>query len=155
MGIACAPQIWMDYITMILNGLEQKSKFIAIMDDLLIHSTKGEHWKLVETLFKTMIKNGLKLSPKKCQFFKTSLTYMGNEFVIRGKEITINPLKSRTEAIQKIPQPKTAKDCKSFCGVVNYLALFCKDLQRLLKPYCFPNKKGNAIYMGKRTTNFF
>ena len=44
MGIACAPQIWMDYITLILNDLDQKSKFIAIMDDLLIHSSKQEHW---------------------------------------------------------------------------------------------------------------
>ena len=36
MGISCAPQIWMDYITLILNDLDQKSKYIAIMDDLLI-----------------------------------------------------------------------------------------------------------------------
>ena len=72
----------MDYITLILNDLEQKSKFIAIMDDLLIHSSKQEHWGLVESLMKAMIKNGLKLSPKKCQFFKTNLTYMGNQFII-------------------------------------------------------------------------
>ena len=109
MGIACAPQIWMDYITLILNDLEQKSKFIAIMDDLLIHSTKQEHWGLVESLMKAMIKNGLKLSPKKCQFFKTNLTYMGNQFIIRNKTMTITPLKGWTEAIQQIPTPRTPK----------------------------------------------
>ena len=43
MGIACAPQIWMDYITLILSELEDKKKYIAIMDDLLIHSTKMAH----------------------------------------------------------------------------------------------------------------
>ena len=32
MGIACAPQIWMDYITLILGELEDKSRYIAIMD---------------------------------------------------------------------------------------------------------------------------
>ena len=26
------------------------------------------------------------------------------------------------------------QDCKSFCGVVNYLSFFCKDLQKLLSP---------------------
>ena len=26
-----------------------------------------------------LLKNGLKISPKKCQLFKTSLQYMGNE----------------------------------------------------------------------------
>ena len=134
MGIACAPQIWMDYITVIMAELEQKNKYIAIMDDLLLHSTKVEHWKLLEQLFQSMCKNRLKLSPKKCQLFRTKLTYMGNEFVINKRTMTITPLRSRTEAISKIPTPKTAKQCKSFCGVVNYLSLFCPDLQTLLKP---------------------
>ena len=43
MGIACAPQIWMDYITLIMAELEQKNNYIAIMDDLLLHSTKVAH----------------------------------------------------------------------------------------------------------------
>ena len=149
MGIACTPQIWMDYITMILNDLDHKSKFIAIMDDLLIHSSKHEHWELVETLLQTMIKNGLKLSPKKCQFFKTKLTYMGNQFVIKNRTMTITPLKSRTEAIQQIPTPHTPKECKSFCGVVNYLSLFCKDLQRLLRPIVQLTRKGRPFLWGR------
>ena len=60
MGIACAPQIWMDYITIIMAELEQKNKYIAIMDDLLLHSTKATHWKLLEQLFQSMSKNELK-----------------------------------------------------------------------------------------------
>ena len=102
MGIVCAPQIWMDYITLILSELEDKKKYIAIMDDLLIHSTKMAHWKLLEQLLKSMCKNGLRLSPKKCQLFKTKLTYMGNEFSINKRTMTITPLRSRTEAINKI-----------------------------------------------------
>ena len=134
-GIACAPQIWMDYITLILSELEDKKKYIAIMDDLVIHSTKVDHWKLLEQLLKSMCKNGLRLSPKKCQLFKTNLIYMGNEFTINRRTMTITPLRSRTEAIYKIPTPRTPKQCKSFCGVVNYLSLFCPDLhkRKLLK----------------------
>ena len=105
MGIACAPQIWMDYITLILSELEDKKKYIAIMDDLLIHSTKADHWKLLEQLLKSMCKNGLRLSPKKCQLFKTNLIYMGNEFTITKRTMIITPLRSRTEAINKIPTP--------------------------------------------------
>ena len=107
MGIVCAPQIWMDYITLILSELEDKKRYIAIMDDLLIHSTKVAHWKLLEQLLKSMCKNGLRLSTKKCQLFKTQLTYMGNEFSINKRTMTITPLRSRTEAINKIPTPKT------------------------------------------------
>ena len=148
MGIACAPQIWMDYITLILNELENKKKYIAIMDDLLIHSTKADHWKLLEQLLKSMCKNGLRLSPKKCQLFKTNLIYMGNEFTITKRTMTITPLRSRTEAINKIPTPRTPKQCKSFCGVVNYLSLFCPDLQKLLKPIVELTRKGRPFIWG-------
>ena len=148
MGIACAPQIWMDYITLILNELEDKKKYIAIMDDLLIHSTKADHWKLLEQLLKSMCKNGLRLSPKKCQLFKTNLIYMGNEFTITKRTMTITPLRSRTEAINQIPTPRTPKQCKSFCGVVNYLSLFCPDLQKLLKPIVELTRKGRPFIWG-------
>ena len=86
--------------------LEQKHKYVAIMDDVLLYSTKAAHWKLLEQLFQSLCKNSLKLSPKKCQLFRTKLTYMGNEFVMSKGTMTITPLRSRTEAISKIPTPK-------------------------------------------------
>ena len=125
------------------------------MDDLLLHSTKVAHWKLLEQLFQSMCKNGLKLSPKKCQLFRTKLTYMGNEFVINKRTMTIIPLRSRTEAVSKIPTPKTAKQCKSFCGVVNYLSLFCPDLQTLLKPIVELTRKGRPFVWGQEQERAF
>ena len=83
----------MDYVTLILNDLDQKSRYTAIKDDLLIHRSKQAHWELLEDLLKAIIKNGLMLSPKKCQLFHTTLTYMGHDMVIRGKSITITPLR--------------------------------------------------------------
>ena len=148
MGIACEPQIWMDYITLILAEVEDKKRYIAIMDDLLIHSTKVAHWKLLEQLIKSMCKNGLRLSPKRCQLFKTQLTYVGNEFSINKRTMTITPLRSITEAINKIPTPKTPKQCKSFGGVVNYLSLFCPDLQKLLKPIVELTRKDRPFIWG-------
>ena len=99
MGTACAPQIKMDYVSMIIGSLDHRSKYITIMDDLLIHSTKKDHWTLLEDLLKAMIKNGLKLSPKKCQLFRTTLTYIGNDFNIKNRIITITSLKTGREAI--------------------------------------------------------
>ena len=121
------------------------------MDDLLLHSTKVAHWKLLEQLFQS----GLKLSPRKCQLFRTKLTYMGNEFVINKRTMTITPLRSRTEAISKIPTPKTAKQCKSFCGVVNYLSLFCPDMQTLLKPIVELTRKGRPFVWGQEQEKAF
>ena len=102
-----------------------------------------------------MCKNGLKLSPKKCQMFRTKLAYMDNEFVINERTMTITPLRSRTEAISKIPTPKTAKQCKSFHGVVNYLFLFCPDLQTLLKPIVELTRKGRPFVWGQEQEKVF
>ena len=59
---------------------------------------------------------------------------MGNTFKTGPNGITITPIKTRNEAILNTPPPTTAKDCKSFCGVVNYVSLFCPHLQKLLAP---------------------
>ena len=97
---------------------------------------------------KSMCKTGLRLSPRKCQLFKTQLTYMGNKFSINKRTMTITPLRSKIEAINKIPTPKTPKQCKSFCGVVNYLSLFCLYLQTLLKPIVELTRKGRPFIWG-------
>ena len=45
--------------------MAHKQDYIAIMDDLLIHGFKENHFDRLEALFKALIKHGLKLSPKK------------------------------------------------------------------------------------------
>ena len=80
---------------------------------------------------------------------------MGNEFVINKRTMTITPFKSRTEAISKIPTPKTAKQCKSFCGVVNYLSLFCPDLQTLFKPIIELTRNGRPFVWGQEQERAF
>ena len=145
MGLAISPQISINYIESILCGMDDNQDFIAIMDDLLVHGLKENHWNRLETLFKAIIKHGLKLSPKKCQLFRKHLVYMGNVFHIKGSTISITPLQSRVEAIQKLQPPVNVKECKSFCGVVNYLSIFCKNLQKLLKPIYDLTKKGRPF----------
>ena len=146
MGLAISPQIWIDYIENILSGMNDKQDFIAIMDDLLIHGLKENHLDRLKTLFEAMIKHGLKLSPKKYQLFMKHLVYMGNVFHIDGSTISITPLQSRVGAIQKLQPPTNVKECKSFCGVVNYLSIFCRHLQKLLKPIYDLTKKGRPFH---------
>ena len=141
MGLAISPQVWITYIENLLEGVPSKQSYIAIMDDLLIHGLKSDHMTHFENLLIALIAHGLKLSPRKCQLFRRHLVYLGNVFHIKDGRITITPMKSRIEAIQKLQAPTTPKGCKSFCGVVNYLSLFCKDLQRILKPIYELTKK--------------
>ena len=59
---------------------------------------------------------------------------MGNTIFIQEKRVCIRLLCSRLEAIQKLRPPTTVKGCRNFAGMVNFLSIFCQDLQKLLKP---------------------
>ena len=90
-----------------------------IMDDLLLFTpSKKAHMDKLEDLLKALRKNGLKISPKKCQLFRKELQYMGNTMFIKERRVCVKPLHSRLEAIQKVKAPTTAKQCKSFTGMV-------------------------------------
>ena len=143
MVLAISPAAWLMYVNTLLDTFgKDKKSFIAIMDDLLIHSSKAKHFRLIEKLLEGLCRHGLKLSPKKSQLFRKELTYMGNVFAIVDWRMTIRPIRTRLEAIDQIDRPRTVKQCKSFCGVVNYLSLFCKNLQQLLQPIYHLTKKG-------------
>ena len=145
MGLSISPCKWIEYINYVMENMTHKQNFIAIMDDLLIHSKKKHHMARIADLLKALLKHGLKLSPKKCQFFRTELVYMGNVFKMEKGKFVITPIKTRVEAILNTPAPLTAKECKSFCGVVNYLSLFCQNLQKLLAPIYDLTKKGRPF----------
>ena len=60
----------------------------------------------LEDILSALLKNGLNISPKKCQLFKTSLQYMGNEIFTECKKVCVKPLRNRLEAIEKLQPPK-------------------------------------------------
>ena len=156
MGLNISPSIWQSYINAILNCLQSKKYYEAIMDDLILFtSSKESHINKLEDLLKALLKNGLKISPKKCQLFKRSLQYMGNEIFIDNKKACVKPLRSRLGAIQKLKPPKTPQGCRSFVGVVNFLSMFCPELKKLLKTIYDLTRKGKPFYWGKEQQDSF
>ena len=121
LGLNISPPIWQSYINAILICLQSRKYYEVIMDDLLLFTpTKSSHFEKLEDLLKALCKNGLKISPKECHLFKTDLQYMGNTIFIRNKRVCVRPLRSQSEAIQKLKPPTTIKGCRSFVGMVNF-----------------------------------
>ena len=124
MGLNISPSVWQSYINAILNCLTSGKYCEAIMDDLLlVMPSKEAHYYKLEELLKALCKNGLKISPKKCQLFKTELQYMGNTMFIKERQVCAKPIRSRIEAIQKLKLPKNVKGCRSFTGIVNFVSI--------------------------------
>ena len=156
MGLNVSPPIWQTYINTILNSLQSRKYCEVIMDDLLLFTpSKKMHMDKLEDLLKALRKNGLKISPKKCQLFRTELQYMGNIIFVKERRVCVKPLRSRLEAIQKMKAPTTAKQCKSFAGMVNFVSIFCPELQRLLKPIYDLTRKGRQFVWGKEQQDAF
>ena len=150
MGLNISTAIWQSYINAILDCLQTRKNCEVIMDDLLLFAqTKSSHFAKLEDLLKTLCKNGLKISPKKCQLFKTELQYMGNTIFIRDQDVCVKPLRSRMEAIQKPKPPTTTKGCRCFVGMVNFVSIFCLELQKLLKPIYNLTRKGRQLILGE------
>ena len=72
--------------------------------------------------------------PHKCQFFKKRIVYTGLEFQFDNDKVCYTPLKDKCEAIRNLDSPKTLKQMRAFCGMVNFLSSFLPDLRRLLIP---------------------
>ena len=80
---------------------------------------------------------------------------MRNTIFIRNKRVCVRPLRSQIEAIQKLEPPTTIKGCRSFVGMVNFVSIFCPELQKLLKPIYDLTRKGRQFIWGEEQQKAF
>ena len=73
--------------------------------------------------FTKLVAAGLKLKPKKCEFFKSKKAYLGH--IVYSKEIETDPKK--VKAVKNWTVPRTVTDVWSFLGFTNYYRRFIKD----------------------------
>ena len=131
MGMSVSPQIWQQFVDLVFQDdlIKCKQNFDVIMDDTFIHSTAEEHMDDLIDLFKVLRKYGLKL-----KFFKKKIVYMGLEFQIQEDKVCYTPLKDKCDAIRNLELPKTLRQTRAFCGMVNFLSSILPNLRRLLIP---------------------
>ena len=59
---------------------------------------------------------------------------MGYRFLIDDGKPSFTAMKDKCEAIRALETPKNVRDCRKFCGMVNFLSTFLPDLQKHLIP---------------------
>ena len=74
---------------------------------------------------------------------------MGNTIFVKDRRVCVKALRSRLEALHKLRLTTTVKGCRSFAGMVNFLCLFCSELQKLLKPIYDLTRKGRQFICGE------
>ena len=85
MGLNISPSIWQSYLNVILDCLKRRKYCEAIIDGLILFTlTKKSHIAKLEELLKALLKNGLKISPKKCKLFSKGITIFGNYYIYKA-----------------------------------------------------------------------
>ena len=112
-GIFSAPEIFQK---MINNILEDIRGVLHHMDDVLVYGKDNqEHDSCLTAVLKRIKATGITLNPIKCEFSRSSLTFLGH--LINQKGISQEPAK--ISAIKDMPPPKNVTELQRFLGMVN------------------------------------
>ena len=86
-------------------------------------------WNL-RIVFDRLMAAGLKLAPKKCNFFKTEVTFLWHAVTSRG--ILTDPRK--IQAVSDWSVPLNVKELRSCVGLCFYYRKFMRDFATITKP---------------------
>ena len=126
--LAQAPAYFQELITGILKDF---SFAIAYLDNIIIFSkTLEEHLSHIRMVFEKLCSAKLSMKLSKCHFFSKEIQYLGHILNTKG----IQPLLSKTPAIQQMQPPTTPKHIQAFLGLVGYYRIYQKFHKKIAKP---------------------
>lgn len=137
MGLKGSAQTFQRTLQIILSGLQWQTCLIYLDDIIVFGSTFDEHLKRVKEVLDCIHQAGLKLKPKKCQFFQQEVTFLGH--VVNKDGVKPNP-----ENISKIlewPIPKNVTEIRQMLGMASYYRKFVKDFSAIARPLIHLTKK--------------
>ena len=127
-GLAQALAFFQERMTGILKDF---NFVIAYLDDIIIFSkTLQEHLSHIRKVFEKLQSAKLSMKMSKCNFFSKEIQYLGHILSATG----IQPLPSKTHAIQHMQPPTTPKQVQAFLGLVGYYRKFIKGFAKIAKP---------------------
>ena len=114
----------------VLQGLVYKICDIYI-DDIIIYGTIEEEFlRNFETVLQRLKAYNVTLNPTKAEIGLSQIEYVGH--TVDGNGITIS--EERRKHVLDVPLPKTAKDLKSFLGLVSYYRDHLQDHSTIVQP---------------------
>ena len=129
-GLTNAPATFQRLMESCLGDMHLKWVIIYLDDIIIFSKTPKEHIERVRSVFQKIHEAGLKLKPKKCEFFKTKISFLGH--IVSRDGIECDPKK--IEAIKKWKRPTTVHDVRSFLGFTNYYRRFINKYAQVAQP---------------------
>ncbi|RJG15673.1 RNA-directed DNA polymerase [Alcanivorax profundi] len=84
------------------------------LDDILVASASADdHLIHLRQLFGRLSEHGLIINPAKCEFGRSSITFLGHHVTPQGAV----PLPAKVDAVASFPRPRTVKSLQEFLGM--------------------------------------
>ena len=129
-GLTNAPATFQRLMNSCLGDLQHKFCLLYIDDIVIYSSCPEDHLQHLSIVFSRLRQAGLKLKPAKCEFFQSSLEYLGH--IVSAEGVRTNPKK--IAAIKKWPRPTTIAELRSFLGFTGYYRRFIQGYSQLARP---------------------
>ena len=125
-----------------MDNLFMNCEFVFVyLDDILIFSeTEEQHLEHLEIVLKILQQNGLRLKIEKCQFFQSSIDYLGYNINDKG----IKPTAAKIEQITHFPAPGDTQGLRRFLGMVNFYSRLIPNFAFKVLPLTDIMKNCNA-----------
>ena len=120
MGLANGPAFFSRLMNRILSDLLWERCLVYIDDTVVMGVTFHQHLENLRLVLERIRQAGLQLNPKKCQWFQSSVKYLGH--VVSAGGIETDP--ATTERIRNWPRPESVKELRIFLGLTNYYRKF-------------------------------
>jgi transposase InsO family protein len=131
-GLTNAPATFQSFINRALRGLVDDF-CVVYLDDILVFSrTEEEHQKHLELIIERLRQVELYANPKKCEFFKMELEYLG--FLINKDGLRMDPARIETISEWRNHPPKTYRDVQVFLGFCNFYRRFIYNFSGIARP---------------------
>jgi hypothetical protein len=129
-GLTNAPATFMHLMQSIF-GPHLDDFVIVFLDDILIYSKSlADHKKHVRMVLDLLRKNKLYAKESKCEFFQTSVSFLGH--VVSAEGISME--EDKIKAIQEWPTPTNASGIRSFLGLAGYYRRFVRNFSKIASP---------------------
>jgi hypothetical protein len=130
-GLRNAPSAFMRMMTKIIKGLEDIC--IIYMDDFIVMTEVDDydqHLRDIEKVLQRFKEFNIKANPKKCEFVKRKITFLGHKISKDG----IEPDKKNIIKIQEFPVPRNKKEVKRFLGMCSFFRRFIRKYADIASP---------------------
>ncbi|XP_056128342.1 uncharacterized protein LOC130106298 [Rhinichthys klamathensis goyatoka] len=104
--------------------------FVYLDDILMASASADDHRTHLRQLFGRLSEHGLIINPAKCEFGRSSVSFLGHHVTPQGAV----PLPAKVEAVASFPRPRTVKSLQEFLGMVNFYNRFLPRAAQLMRP---------------------